>query len=112
MKQTYTPTPSSSHLLKETIVQALLQRLVGHKDEVYVLEPHPALPHLLMSGAHDGFLIIWNIETNTMTFQHHNTVDGGTGTVQGNAAIYDAKWGPDHHHIAASDSHGHILFFR
>ena len=106
-----TAVSDSSLCVWDPNTQALLQRLVGHKDEVYVLEPHPSLPDLLMSGAHDGFLIIWNIATNTTMFQHHNTVDGGTGTVQGNAAIYDAKWGPDHHHIAASDSHGHILFF-
>ena len=30
---------------------------------------------------------------------------------QGHGAIYDAKWSPDHLHVAASDSHGHVLFF-
>ena len=30
---------------------------------------------------------------------------------QGHGAIYDAKWCPDKLHVAASDSHGHVLFF-
>jgi len=85
---------------------ALLQRLQGHKDEVYVLEPHPMLPTILMSGAHDGNLMIWDMEMNKVLFKHHNNIDG-----QGHGAIYDAKWCPDNLNIAASDSHGHILFF-
>eukprot|EP00092_Neocalanus_flemingeri_P004293 GFUD01004614.1.p1 GENE.GFUD01004614.1~~GFUD01004614.1.p1 ORF type:complete len:2283 (-),score=565.95 GFUD01004614.1:61-6909(-) len=84
----------------------LLQRLQGHKDEVYVLEPHPILPTILMSGAHDGNLIIWDMEVNKVIFQHHNNIDG-----QGHGAIYDAKWCPDNLFIAASDSHGHVLYF-
>ena len=84
----------------------LLHRLVSHKDEVYVLEPHPIFSNILMSGAHDGNLVIWNIENNSVIFQHHNNING-----QGHGAIYDAKWCPDHLNIAASDSHGHVLFF-
>jgi len=84
----------------------LIQRLQGHKDEVYVLEPHPMLPTILMSGAHDGNLIIWDMEVNKILFQHHNNIDG-----QGHGAVYDAKWCPDNLFIAASDSHGHVLFF-
>ena len=84
----------------------LLHRLVSHKDEVYVLEPHPIFSNILMSGAHDGNLVIWNIDSNSVIFQHHNNING-----QGHGAIYDAKWCPDHLNIAASDSHGHVLFF-
>ena len=84
----------------------LLHRLLSHKDEVYVLEPHPIFSNILMSGAHDGNLVIWNIQTKSVIFQHHNNING-----QGHGAIYDAKWCPDHLNIAASDSHGHVLFF-
>ena len=84
----------------------LLQRLTSHKDEVYVLEPHPNFSNILMSGAHDGNLIIWDLNNTSVLFKHHNTIEP-----QGHGAIYDAKWCPDHLSIAASDSHGHVLFF-
>ena len=48
----------------------------GHTDEVYVLEPHPELPHILLSGAHDGNLIIWDLVQNTQLFRHHNIMEG------------------------------------
>ena len=35
-----------------------------------------------------------------------NTIEG-----QGYGAIFDAKWAPDGLHIAATDSHGHLLIF-
>ena len=85
---------------------ALQHRLTSHKDEVYVLEPHPSFPNILMSGAHDGNLIIWDVSSSSVLFQHHNSIEP-----QGHGAIYDAKWCPDHLNIAASDSHGHVLFF-
>jgi len=84
----------------------VLYRLKGHTDEVYVLEPHPSYPDIIMSGAHDGSIIIWQISTNSVLFKYQNQING-----QGHGAIYDAKWSPDHLHVAASDSHGHVLFF-
>ena len=83
----------------------LLQRLTSHQDEVYVLEPHPTLPDILMSGAHDGNVIIWNVSESHVLFKHNNRL------TQGHGAIFDAKWCPDLLSIAASDSHGHVLFF-
>ena len=83
----------------------LLQRLTSHQDEVYVLEPHPTLPDILMSGAHDGNVIIWNVSESHVLFKHNNKL------TQGHGAIFDAKWCPDLLSIAASDSHGHVLFF-
>ena len=50
----------------------LLQRLTSHQDEVYVLEPHPTLPDILMSGAHDGNVIIWNVTASNVIFKHCN----------------------------------------
>jgi len=32
----------------------LLTTLCGHKDEIYVLEPHPISVNILLTGAHDG----------------------------------------------------------
>ena len=84
----------------------LLQRLTSHQDEVYVLEPHPTLPDILMSGAHDGNVIIWNVTASNVIFKHCNKIQP-----QGHGAIFDAKWCPDLLSISASDSHGHILFF-
>ncbi|XP_023331466.1 bromodomain and WD repeat-containing protein 3 isoform X10 [Eurytemora carolleeae] len=83
----------------------LLYRLKGHKDEVYVLEPHPTHPDILLSGAHDGSIIIWEISTKQILYKYNNNIEG-----QGFGAIYDAKWCPDQLHVAASDSHGHVIF--
>ena len=32
----------------------LITTLCGHKDEIYVLEPHPVSVNILLTGAHDG----------------------------------------------------------
>lgn len=81
-------------------------QLVGHEDEIFVLEPHPTAWNLLLSSAHDGQIIIWNLETEKSLFRHKNMVEDQNG----HAAVYDAKWSPDGLSVAASDSHGHLLF--
>lgn len=83
----------------------LVSTLNGHEDEIFVLEPHPLLPNLLLSAAHDGQIIVWNVETKEIIFKHKNMVDE-----TGHAGVFDAKWAPDGLSIAASDSHGQIIF--
>ena len=82
--------------------------LSGHEDEIFVLEPHPVSANLLLSSAHDGYIMIWNLITTECLFRHRNIVDVEQTT--GHAAVYDAKWSPDGLSVCASDSHGHLIF--
>lgn len=84
----------------------LMKVLIGHKDEVYVLESHPKDPRVMLSAGHDGHVFIWDIQTGTTIAQFVNNIEG-----QGHGAVFDAKWSPDGTMFAATDSHGHILMF-
>jgi hypothetical protein len=46
------------------------------QDEVYVLEPHPSESNILLSGAHDGRLIIWDMHNKTILAMHYNHIEG------------------------------------
>ncbi len=87
----------------------LRKTLLGHEEEIFVLEPHPSAWNLLLSSAHDGQIMIWDLDTGRALFKHKNMVEEN-GQQRGHAAIYDAKWSPDGLAVAASDSHGHLLF--
>ncbi|KAL1510019.1 hypothetical protein ABEB36_004677 [Hypothenemus hampei] len=84
----------------------LVRVLIGHNDEVYVLESHPHDNDVILSAGHDGQLFIWDIHHGEKLFSYLNTIEG-----QGYGAIFDAKWSPDGCTISASDSHGDILTF-
>ncbi|XP_005104695.1 bromodomain and WD repeat-containing protein 3 [Aplysia californica] len=82
----------------------LLQVLEGHEDEVYVLEACPSDSRILLSAGHDGKMIVWDIETGTKIKKFFNLIEG-----QGHGAVFDCKFSPDGHSLAATDSHGHML---
>ena len=83
----------------------LLFNLAGHEDEIFVLEPHPYAMNLLLTAAHDGHLIVWDLETKKQLFKHRNMIEQ-----QGHGPVFDAKWSKDGTTICASDSHGHVMF--
>jgi len=85
---------------------ALRRTLSGHEDEVFVLEPHPFARNLLLSAAHDGQIIVWDLDEGRALFKHKNVVED----LGGHGAVYDAKWTPDGLTVCATDSHGHVLF--
>ncbi len=87
----------------------LERSLRGHEEEIFVLEPHPTSWNLLLSSAHDGQIRVWDLERGEALFKHKNIVEEN-GQERGHAAVYDAKWSPDGLSVAASDSHGHLLF--
>ncbi|XP_064473415.1 bromodomain and WD repeat-containing protein 3-like [Ornithodoros turicata] len=84
----------------------LIQTLTGHEDEVFVLESHPVDSRILLSGGHDGRIVLWDLMTGTMIRSFFNMIEG-----QGHGAVFDCKFSPDGLLFASTDSHGHISIF-
>uniref|UniRef100_UPI0037E94B52 PH-interacting protein n=1 Tax=Semicossyphus pulcher TaxID=241346 RepID=UPI0037E94B52 len=84
----------------------LVHVLMGHEDEVFVLEPHPFDPRILFSAGHDGNCVVWDLARGVKIRSYFNMIEG-----QGHGALFDCKCSPDGQHFAATDSHGHLLIF-
>uniref|UniRef100_A0A8C6JF33 Bromodomain and WD repeat-containing protein 1 n=1 Tax=Melopsittacus undulatus TaxID=13146 RepID=A0A8C6JF33_MELUD len=104
----YVVTAVNNHLLKvwNSCTGQLLHDLVGHADEVFVLETHPFDSRIMLSAGHDGNIFIWDITRGTKTKHYFNMIEG-----QGHGAVFDCKFSPDGQHFACTDSHGHLLIF-
>uniref|UniRef100_A0A7N6A2E5 Bromo domain-containing protein n=1 Tax=Anabas testudineus TaxID=64144 RepID=A0A7N6A2E5_ANATE len=101
-------TAVNNHLLKvwNSYTGQLLHILKGHEDEVFVLEPHPFDPRIILSAGHDGNVFIWDLLRGTNTRHYFNMIEG-----QGHGAVFDCKFTPDGQRFACTDSHGHLLIF-
>ncbi|EEC15316.1 WD-repeat protein, putative, partial [Ixodes scapularis] len=84
----------------------LKHTLLGHEDEVFVLESHPVDSRVLLSGGHDGRIIIWDLAMGCSIRSFFNMIEG-----QGHGAVFDCKFSPDGLLFASTDSHGHISVF-
>ncbi|MBN3285500.1 PHIP protein, partial [Polyodon spathula] len=84
----------------------LIHVLMGHEDEVFVLEPHPFDPRVLFSAGHDGNAIVWDLARGVKIRSYFNMIEG-----QGHGAVFDCKCSPDGQQFACTDSHGHLLIF-
>uniref|UniRef100_G1K3G9 Mitochondrial inner membrane protease ATP23 homolog n=1 Tax=Xenopus tropicalis TaxID=8364 RepID=G1K3G9_XENTR len=84
----------------------LVHILMGHEDEVFVLESHPFDPRVLFSAGHDGNVIVWDLARGVKIRSYFNMIEG-----QGHGAVFDCKCSPDGQHFACTDSHGHLLIF-
>nr|XP_057935407.1 bromodomain and WD repeat-containing protein 3 [Doryrhamphus excisus] len=101
-------TAVNNHLLKvwNSYTGQLLHILKGHEAEVFVLEPHPFDPRIILSAGHDGNVFIWDLLRGTRTQHYFNMIEG-----QGHGAVFDCKFTPDGQRFACTDSHGHLLIF-
>ncbi|XP_045929397.1 bromodomain and WD repeat-containing protein 3 isoform X3 [Micropterus dolomieu] len=101
-------TAVNNHLLKvwNSYTGQLLHILKGHEAEVFVLEPHPFDPRIILSAGHDGNVYIWDLLRGTNTQHYFNMIEG-----QGHGAVFDCKFTPDGQRFACTDSHGHLLIF-
>ncbi|XP_069003747.1 bromodomain and WD repeat-containing protein 3 [Embiotoca jacksoni] len=101
-------TAVNNHLLKvwNSYTGQLLHILKGHEAEVFVLEPHPFDPRIILSAGHDGNVFIWDLLQGTNTQHYFNMIEG-----QGHGAVFDCKFTPDGQRFACTDSHGHLLIF-
>ncbi|EGV98200.1 PH-interacting protein, partial [Cricetulus griseus] len=50
----------------------LIHVLMGHEDEVFVLEPHPFDPRVLFSAGHDGNVIVWDLARGVKVRSYFN----------------------------------------
>ncbi|KAG9348519.1 hypothetical protein JZ751_002255 [Albula glossodonta] len=101
-------TAVNNHLLKvwNSYTGQLLHILKGHEAEVFVLEPHPFDPRVMLSAGHDGNIFIWDLFRGTKTQHYFNMIEG-----QGHGAVFDCKFSPEGQRFACTDSHGHLLVF-
>ncbi|XP_048458714.1 bromodomain and WD repeat-containing protein 3-like isoform X1 [Rhincodon typus] len=101
-------TAVNNHTLKvwNSYTGQLLHILMGHEDEVFVLEPHPFDSRIILSAGHDGNIFIWDITKGMKSHHYFNMIEG-----QGHGAVFDCKFSPDGQHFACTDSHGHLLIF-
>ncbi|XP_074156614.1 bromodomain and WD repeat-containing protein 1 isoform X3 [Sminthopsis crassicaudata] len=101
-------TAVNDHVLKvwNSHTGQLLHNLVGHTDEVFVLETHPFDSRIMLSAGHDGNIFIWDITKGIKTKHYFNMIEG-----QGHGAVFDCKFSSDGQHFACTDSHGHLLIF-
>ncbi|CAL1571939.1 unnamed protein product [Knipowitschia caucasica] len=101
-------TAINNHLLKvwNSYTGQLLHILKGHEAEVFVLEPHPFDPRIIMSAGHDGNVYFWDLQRGTKIQHYFNMIEG-----QGHGAVFDCKFTPDGQRFACTDSHGHLLIF-
>uniref|UniRef100_A0A8C8SGG3 Bromodomain and WD repeat domain containing 1 n=1 Tax=Pelusios castaneus TaxID=367368 RepID=A0A8C8SGG3_9SAUR len=101
-------TAVNNHLVKvwNSYTGQLLHDMVGHIDEVFVLETHPFDSRIMLSAGHDGNIFIWDITKGAKTKHYFNMIEG-----QGHGAVFDCKFSSDGQHFACTDSHGHLLIF-
>ncbi|XP_033832387.1 bromodomain and WD repeat-containing protein 3 [Periophthalmus magnuspinnatus] len=101
-------TAINNHLVKvwNSYTGQLLHVLKGHEAEVFVLEPHPFDPRIILSAGHDGNVYIWDLQRGTNIQHYFNMIEG-----QGHGAVFDCKFTPDGQRFACTDSHGHLLIF-
>ncbi|XP_062060910.1 bromodomain and WD repeat-containing protein 1 isoform X1 [Lepus europaeus] len=101
-------TAVNDHVLKvwNSYTGQLLHNLLGHADEVFVLETHPFDPRIMLSAGHDGSIFIWDLTKGTKMKHYFNMIEG-----QGHGAVFDCKFSQDGQHFACTDSHGHLLIF-
>ncbi len=71
--------------------QAILR---GHTDEGFALSWHPMQPGLLLSGAQDGKMCLWNLEkmpTNSSTTVENNTTGIECNTIVEPVEIFNSQ---------------------
>ncbi|KAF3816064.1 hypothetical protein GH733_016166 [Mirounga leonina] len=67
-------TAVNDHVLKvwNSYTGQLLHNLLGHADEVFVLETHPFDSRIMLSAGHDGSIFIWDITKGTKMKHYFN----------------------------------------
>jgi WD40 repeat protein len=79
----------------------LVQTMIHHTGIISFVRPHPNNAHIVLSGSHDGRVIIWDISVGRMIksfmFAENDT------------KIEDGSWSPDGLQIAVSTNTGRLI---
>ncbi|XP_036206000.1 bromodomain and WD repeat-containing protein 1 isoform X3 [Myotis myotis] len=69
-------TAVNDHVLKvwNSYTGQLLHNLLGHADEVFVLETHPFDSRIMLSAGHDGSIFIWDVTKGTKMKHYFNMI--------------------------------------
>ena len=79
----------------------MLNKVLRGHQYIYVLDPHPYDPNVLLSADSGGRLLIWDIikgEVIKSFFEEEES-------------FFDAKWDPSGLTIAATDSDGQVSIY-
>ena len=79
----------------------MLNKVLRGHEYIYLLDPHPYNPNVLLSADSGGRLLIWDIikgEVIKSFFEEQEL-------------LCDAKWDPSGLTIAATDSDGHLSIY-
>jgi WD40 repeat protein len=81
----------------------LVSTLVGHENKVFIMERHPYQPNLLLTGAYDGLVILWDIFLGEMLQKFRSDPM---------VPLCDGKFSPDGKHFAIVDKNGQVTILR
>ena len=82
----------------------MLNKVLRGHEYIYLLDPHPYNPNVLLSADSGGRLLIWDIikgEVIKSFFEAQEEEE----------LLCDAKWDPSGLTIAATDSDGHLSIY-
>jgi len=63
----------------------------GHEAEVFVLEPHPFDPRIILSAGHDGSVFIWDLQRGVKTQHYFNMVNPAALTALGETLLAEGQ---------------------
>jgi WD40 repeat protein len=86
---------------------ALLSRLRQHTREVFVVEPHPFDPRMVLTAGHDGHLFLWDVAARCVTAEW----DLRSALPEDAMWLLDARWTPDGAGFVVSDGAGCVHLF-
>lgn len=101
-------TSGSDHAVRiwDSTTGVEIRKLVGHKDDAFVLTAHPVYREYVISAGHDGLLMVWNIYEGAVVKRHQNQTPHS-----GNGALFDFAISPDGTLVATVDSHGRLSVY-
>jgi WD40 repeat protein len=85
----------------------LLSRLRQHTREVFVVEPHPFDPRLVLTAGHDGHVFLWDVAARCIAAEW----DLHGALPEDAMWLLDARWTPDGAGFVVSDGAGCVHLF-
>ena len=88
-----------------------IHELRGHSGNIVVLRSSPVHDHVVMSGGHDGFVIVWDLMRGSALKLFNIQFQPTSEPVSVPLDCLDCQFSPDGAYIAATDVWGHLSLF-